>query len=888
MTSKTLKKNPIREAFRILAFFLFCLLTLPLPLCGQSLSIQKEDSFVTNHLVVKSSLAHVPLGGVNVSQFVGAEARRFPLGKTDVFGKLTYKARVPPKKPIQIELNHPEYYSLKYTYYPTLFLEDTIYLELDSRPYLIDTLIVEAARTKYNPVNSASALVNRLVYAEEKRRLNNAEDYSLVMSDQMVLALSNFDLKSRFLNILFPFFQNYVQQSVLDGSWTLPLSQREVIADVGWNATEQLRHRIIRYRSHVGLDQNIDDGSMTMSLEELFPHIDLFENRVKLLDSQFVSPLSRNREDYYKYYLTDTLVCHGHVVYALSFYPYEPSDYTFRGVLYITSDQVPKLLYSEISIPDDTNLNFLDQFKIKQYYGPTSDNHWELSDETMAASFRLHWQLLSFYVEQNRKYRGYRYAEPDPLVVYSNPRIQDLSMSSQAGAYLGTIRDKDLLVTNQGLRRFLDDVRRFPLYKSILDLSDMFGTGYMRTGWRQDLLYGGSKLDIGPIGSFVGRNSVEGLRLRLGGRTTGYLNHRVFAEGYLAYGMKDKKWKFSTTASYSFVPKRYFRNEYPQKEISLTYWKDLYTPGQIFENNDKDNILYNLGTSYLANRSYRESLRLEYINDLTSDLQVKFQAAHISDYPLTGQEYVRVEKHGNDTTLIRVPKVTDALLGVTLRYAPGERIYNGSMQRQSAFYKKIRKEVPVFFFSYEYGTPILGGEFVRNRTEISVVHRLWMNDAGRLDYKINIGKLWNAVPFPMLYTPPVNRAYALNSRSFQVLRPYELIGDEWGTLFAEWHLRGLVFNKLPILNKAKLRGVLSLNYLYGNTSKKNRQYNSTELFVLPSIATEMDHTHYVEMGIGLENIARIFRIDVFRRLTPSGPYSLPSPWVIRGRVGLSF
>lgn len=843
---------------------------------------------ITNHLSLTNSLNQTPISDAIVWRGVGGQKQPDRLGATNSNGVISYHEGKTLSAPVYLFIEHPDFFPLEYSYDPSLFIGDTIRLMMTPRPVTISPLLVEADRPKYDPDNSAVALIKRLITAEDHRRRTDSRDYTFLMGDELTLAFSNFDLSSPSLNRLFPFFQKYVKPSKLDHSWTLPLSQREMIAQVGWNASEQALHRLIRYRNHVGLDQNIDDGSMTMGLEELFPHIDLFSNRIKLLDSQFVSPLSEHCGEYYKYYLTDTLVTQGHVAYLVSYYPYEPRDFTFRGNLYITASGEPKLLRSDMTVPDVTNLNFLDQLKINQYYGPTGENRWGLKDEDMAVSFRLHWRLLSFYVEQSRRYRGYEYEDPDRSVTESNPRLQDLSQDSTSMGFVGKVKERNMLVTDAGLKRFLDDVRQFPLYKSILDASDMFSTGFIRTQWRHDRVYGGSKFDFGPLGSMVGRNSVEGLRLRLGGRTTGYLSKHAFAEGYLAYGLKDGLWKYAATAAYSFVPKRYFRDEYPQKEISITYKKDLYTPGQIFENNDKDNILYNIGTAYLTNRSYREVWRLDYVNDLMTDLQLRLKAERMVDRPLSGSEYVKVQRHGNDTTLVRVPQIIDFSAGITLRYAPGERIYNGSMQRQSPFYRRVQQEVPVFFISYELAAPILGGEFVRNRTELSIEHRYWMDDAGRLDYIVNIGKLWNSVPYPMLYTPPVNRAFALNARAFQVLRPYELIGDEWGTLFAEWHLRGLVFNRIPLLNRTGLRGVVSLNYLYGNTSTKNQQVNSSELFVLPTIASEMKHTHYVEMGIGLENILRVFRVDVYRRMTPPGPYSLSSPWAIRARVGLSF
>lgn len=94
-------------------------------------------------------------------------------------------------------------------------------------------------------------------------------------------------------------------------------------------------------------------------------------------------------------------------------------------------------------------------------------------------------------------------------------------------------------------------------------------------------------------------------------------------------------------------------------------------------------------------------------------------------------------------------------------------------------------------------------------------------------------------------------------------------------------------NHIPYINQLRLRGVLSLNYLYGNTSLQNRQGYSPELFLLPNISSEMLHDHYLEVGIGLENILQLLRIDLYRRITPLGVYSY-NPWAIRGTIRLDF
>ena len=767
----------------------------------------------------------------------------------------------------------------------------------DAGTTLLRDFVVEGYRSTYDPDNPGLWLVQAAALAERAKdeRLDSL-DFAFLQSDRLTLSLSNFKLESSFLNKLFPFFREYVLPSKLDGSWTLPLSRRFALSEFGHDAASSKLSEVVRYKEHVGLDENLDDGTMSQSLEELFPHIDIFGDHVLLLENQFISPFSIDLGPrFYKYYLTDTLIYRGKVSYGVEFRPKDKNSPSFAGRLIISAGYPPRLQNIVFTVPDERNLNFLDGIRISQDFGPSdpgkSSSVWTLQSENLSASFKLYRKLLSLYVEQERSYTGYDFAPPDTLLSLraETPALLDLSSEPEAKAIGAAMRRRFILVEDDGLKQFLAQIKSFPLYKTLIDASDMVSRGYIRTMWRHDKVFGGSKVDIGPIGAVWGRNTTEGVRLRLGARTTGYFHDRLFAEGYLAYGFSDKRWKYSGTLTYSFNKKRYFRQEYPQHELSLTYQDDIYLPGQTFQNDEKDNILYNLGTAYLTNRSYRKLARLEYLNDIKAGLRVKVSATRFVDTPVEGGGYVRVRRAGSDTTLIRVPSLTDFAVFGEIRWAPGERIYNGSMQRESPFFRRFQREVPVFFLRHEMGLPVWGGEVRRHKTEFSVEHRLWMGKAGRMDYHITLGKIWNPVPYPLLYTPPVNRAFWLNEHSFQVMTPYELIGDEWASAFVQWHLRGLLLGHIGFLKGIGPPFiVLSANYLYGNTSKQNRQDTRTELFVLPTISTEMRNTHYAEVGIGIENILKVIRIDLFRRLTPPISPVSPSPWVVRAKIGVTF
>ena len=80
----------------------------------------------------------------------------------------------------------------------------------------------------------------------------------------------------------------------------------------------------------------------------------------------------------------------------------------------------------------------------------------------------------------------------------------------------------------------------------------------------------------------ISANNLEGIRFRVGGMTTANLSDRWFADGYLAYGVDDRKLKYNATLTHSFNKKEYHPGEYPRNNLSLIHEYDVYTPGQDF------------------------------------------------------------------------------------------------------------------------------------------------------------------------------------------------------------------------------------------------------------------------------------------------------------------
>lgn len=857
------------------------LLLLAFPMSSQA---QHPDIKVTHYIKVINALNESPELGVEVVVTVDSLTKIRNV-RTDATGVAKLELDLPRKKSLaNLFLQKEGFAPLLHRYSPYQYGGDTLLLMFHPKSIQIPEVVVLGRSGKYSSENnSAVELVKRTAEAEQYRRDSLLRNHTYQQVEKLTLSFAGLDMGSQFFHQVFPFFHYYVVPSKLDDKLVLPLSQRETVSKVAYNATEQKRKEAVLYKTVLGLDQTLDDGTLSIGLDELLPAMDFFQRHIKILDTQIPSPLSPTGSNHYHYYLTDTIIYRGKVAYLIDFRPIEPAVPSFAGRLHITADSIPRLLQSDMVFPKLANINFIDDLRVTQAYGEVAEGEWGLKEEQTIANVRLYLRLLSVYLENKRSYDHFDFLQPDSALLHSKARYIDLRDEASSTIYANRLKKDNVIATDEGLRHFLDELRAHRTHRLVLDLIDMIGLDYISTCYNRDLIYGGSYFDIGPISKMIAINRVEGLRVRLGGRTTGFVSQRYFGEGYVAYGYQDAVLKYGATLAASFNKKRYFREEYPRHELSLSHSYDLHTPGRVMENTDRDNLLYNVGVSYLTTRSYRRIWSLEYLNDFSSDLSLRLYTHHITDYPSGSLEYVRVNK---DHSLEKLESITDVLLGVEWRWSPGEKIFPGSMQRQNRL-TNLQREVPVYRLKHEWASKRFGGDYNRHRTELSVEHRLWLGTFGRLDYQLKLGKLWSAVPFPVLYTPPVNTHFWHRDHSFQLLRPLELIADEWASAFIQYHGRGVLFDRIPGVQQLSLRGVLSFNFLFGHLTDKNRQATGTELFVLPTISTEMNHETYMEVGIGLENILKFGRIDLFRRITPLGEHS-GSPWGIKLKVAVNF
>ena len=340
--------------------------------------------------------------------------------------------------------------------------------------------------------------------------------------------------------------------------------------------------------------------------------------------------------------------------------------------------------------------------------------------------------------------------------------------------------------------------------------------------------------------------------------TTAWLNPHLFGKGYIAYGFKDERVKGLAELEYSFKKKKEYANEFPIHSLKLRYESDVNQYGQNYLYTSKDNVFLALKREKDDRIGYFRQAELTYTNEFYSGFSFQLTARHRTDESSYLIPFLR--KEGDVLTSVKEYSTSAAEL--KLRYAPNEKFFQTQWNRFP-----VSLDAPVFTLSHTIaGKGVLGSDYTYNHTEAGVQKRF--SAFGYTDVILKAGKVWDKVPFPLLIMPNANLSYTIQPESYSLMNAMEFMNDEYFSWDVTYFLNGWLFNRIPLLKKLKWREIVSCRGLYGHLSDKNNPELSDGLFAFPIADTRaMGKTPYVEVGVGIENIFKVLRLDYVWRLT---------------------
>lgn len=744
---------------------------------------------------------------------------------------------------------------------------DNLEVLLKPTAFEISEVVVKPKREKYTRKdNPAVELIKKVIAHKNDNRIEAKPEYQTEVYEKLSLSLDNFNPnldKNKFLK-KFKFIKNYLDTSEFNGKPILTVSVRENLSDFYYRKSPKAEKTIVRAKRMQGIDKTLDDGGgITSNLEEIFKSINIFDNNIPILLNRFVSPLSSTlATTYYHYYIMDTLDVGGDKCVDLAFVPANSESYGFTGRLYITLDgnyAVKKVL---LNTPANINLNWVDKLRIEQKFKQMPDSTWVLDQENTFVNFYVVKGTQQLYAHQLRNYDNYNFNVQNADSVFG--LLGALHVLPEATAQPDTFwthnRPIPLKEKEDALKDLLGQLRKVPAFNAIIKTAEILITGYIPTANDKKV----TKFDFGPMNTTFSANHLEGFRMRVGGMTTANLNPYWFASGYLAYGTNDRKIKYNLKLTHSFTKKEYHEGENPVNNLSFIQEYDVYTPGQDFLFTSKDNIFvaWKVGEPVTKMQYIRKSV-LQYEKEWLNGLTWKSWIMNQNNEAAGTLQYIKRDESGN---LYHIKDFTTSEIGTQLRFAPGERAYNGRSGKESVF--NLSKDAPVFKLSHQLGIKgVLGGDYNYNHTEISAEKRIWLSSFGHIDAQVKAGKVWDKVPFPLLILPNTNQSVTIQPEAFHMMNALEFVTDQYVSFNATYYLKGWILNRIPGIKWLRLREVLSFNMIYGGLTDKNNPTLTPGLFLLPDGTQPLGSTPYMECSVGLENIFKILRIDYYRRLT---------------------
>lgn len=758
-------------------------------------------------------------------------------------------------------------------------------LDIMLRPtsFELSEVVVKPKREKYSRKdNPAVELIKKVIEHKNDNRIESKDEYQVETYEKLSLALDNFNpnLDRNNFTRKFKFIKNYLDTSEFNGKPILTLSVRETLAEQYYRKKPKSEKVIIKAKRMQGVDKTMDEGGISANLNEIFQGVNIFDNNINILLNRFVSPLSSTLAvSYYKYYIMDTLDVSGTKCIDLAFVPVNSESYGFTGRLYVTLDGSYALKKVILNVPSHINLNFVDKLRIEQEFKQTADSTWVKDTENTFINFYIINGTQQFYAHNIRSFNDYSFeiANRDSVFGLLGGTHLVAEAMAQTDSFWVNHRHIPLKEKESVLDELLAQMRKVPVFNVIIKTAEILISGFIPTNGDAKQ----SKFDFGPMNTTFSSNELEGFRMRLSGMTTSNLNPNLFASGYVAYGVSDRKFKYNGTLTYSFTEKNYHPGEFPRNNLSVIHEYDTYSPGQDFLFTSKDNmfVAIKVGTP-VTHMQYIRKTQLQYDKDWLNNFSIMAWMRHENNEAAGTLNYDKMNEDGTLTNLASFDKTE---LGLQLRYAPGERAYNGRAGRESPF--NLSKDAPIFKISHQTGLKALGGDFKYNHTEVSAEKRIWLSSFGHIDALVKAGKVWDKVPFPLLILPNTNQSLTIQPEAFNMMNAMEFVTDQYVSFYMTYYLKGWILNRVPLIKWLRLREVVSFSGVYGGLSDKNNPNMTTGLFRLPDGTMPLGNQPYLEASVGLENILKILRIDYYRRLT-----YLDNPGIKKGgvRIALRF
>ncbi|HUP14346.1 MAG TPA: DUF5686 family protein, partial [Niastella sp.] len=527
------------------------------------------------------------------------------------------------------------------------------------------------------------------------------------------------------------------------------------------------------------------------------------------------------------------------------FTPKRRGENTFEGDCWVhdTSYAIQKM---NLRLGPEANLNYVTKLSLIQEYSLINDSTWFLSKDKFVVDINpLGKKALAFIGRKTTTYRNV-VVNSDSIVteLAKNKKIEetilpDTAIKKEEG-YWSAARHEELSTTEQTIYKMIDTLIKSPSYQKYSNTIYFITIGYKNIG----------NYEIGPWYNWISSNTYEGTRLRFDLGTNTDFSKKVYLHSYLAYGFKDRNFKYKLDATYLF-------KKNPRTHLALSYSKDLDYGQNYYDAISQDNIFAmavrksGIPIKFLL----IDEKKAEYLHEWRNGFSARITTLHKAFEPLLNLPPKEIFTDVSKNNALATSEVS-----VRLRYAYLEHFLESTFNRIS-----LGSPFPIVDFKYTKGlSDVFNSGYNYHKLSLSVSDYLKVAPYGDLYYNVFSGQTFGTLPYMLLDVAPGNEIYYYNKYAFNLMNRYEYIHDRFAGFNIEHNFGNGLFRFIPLTRKLKFRQFWTAKGLWGTLSAPNRQLNFINGYPFQSL----DGRTYLEVGTGVDNIFKVFRLDFIWRPLP--------------------
>lgn len=636
-----------------------------------------------------------------------------------------------------------------------------------------------------------------------------------------------------------------------DGKPILPIFITESVSKLYYRDNPNSKFEKILHSKINGL--GVEDGTtVTQLVGSSFQEYNFYQNWLNIVEKEFVSPIADGWRLYYDYDLVDSLFVGEHYCYRLDFFPRSPQDLAFTGSMWITRDNYA-LKQIDVNIGKGANLNFIEKIRIQQELEPTSGGAWlpvknrvlidvsELSNNSAG-------MLAKFYTSN----KNFLVNKPYDLSFYERPILLDerARLNQNDETVWDTLRHEPLTETERNVYKMIDTLRNIPIIRTYTDIIKVVVDGYIGIGKR---------IEIGPYPDLISYNNIEGIRIMPGFRTTYAFNKKWTFGGQVGYGFIDEKYKYSLYAKQILSTRRWTTwSIRSRSDLGRLGFDDEAVGGNAL-------LLASQRWGFFRRGFYFDETRVDFQRELFKGFNQRIAVRHATFDPAFNFGY-----YENPDDIVNSP--------IESRYTTSEVILESRYARDEVFLQDDNQRVslgtvrwPVLTLRYTRGIKnIAGSDFDYNKLRFSFEKGTRLGILGTGKLRATAEYIFEPLPYTLLGLHLGNQTPIFTPLTFNLMDYGEFVSDRYVTAQYNHHFEGLLLNRMPLLRKLKWRLVGTANMVYGSMSQASQnlivQNNDPNNEILPPGQLSL-RKPYLEVGYGVENIFKFFRIDFIHRLS---------------------